>query len=182
LNDVSYSRPIISASVAGVIAFSLLAAGCHGSSGSHVAQVGSTTTATQPAVPDALRFANCMRSNGVADYPDPSSSGRPHSLNRIDPNSPTFRTAYEACRKALKSGGVGPPAPSAAQLRFALVFARCLRKHGFPQFPDPLTTYGPGFTLGRGMYFPDTTAYRVQSSAFVDAAKACRVQLPLGLP
>jgi hypothetical protein len=182
LNDASYSRPIGSASVAAIVAFSLLAAGCGGSPGSDVAQVGSTTTATQPAVPGALRFANCMRSNGVGHYPDPSSSGRPQSLNRIDPNSPTFQTAYEACRKDLKSSGVGPPAPSAGQLRFALVFARCLRKHGFPQFPDPLTTYGPGFTLGRGMYFPDNSSYHVQSSAFVHAAKACGVQLPSGLP
>jgi len=40
-----------------------------------------------------------------------------------------------------------------------------MRKHGFPQFPDPLTTYGPGFTLGREEYFPDisTTEFAVAS-------------------
>jgi hypothetical protein len=123
-----------------------------------------------------------MRSNGVETYSDPSSSGRPRSLNQIDLNSPMFQTAYEACRKDLKSGGVGPPAPSAAELRSALAFARCVRKHGFPQFPDPLTTYGPGFTLGRGMYFPDNGSYQLQSAAFRQGAKACGVQLPSGLP
>lgn len=123
-----------------------------------------------------------MRSNDVKNYPDPSSSGRPQSLNQIDPNSPTFKTAYEACRKYLTSGGAGPPAPSAAQLRFALAFARCVRKHGFPQFPDPLTTYGPGFTLGRGEYFPPISTNELQSSAFTQAAKACGVQLPSGAP
>jgi hypothetical protein len=123
-----------------------------------------------------------MRSNGVRRYPDPSSSGRPQSLNHLDPNSSTFQTAYSACRKDLTSGGVGPPAPSAAQLSFALVFARCVREHGIPQFPDPLTTYGPGFTLGQGEYFPDDGTYQVVSSAFREAAKACGVQLPSGLP
>jgi hypothetical protein len=119
-----------------------------------------------------------MRSNGVVAYPDPSSSGHSRSLNQIDPSSPMFTTAYAACRKDLTSGSVGPPAPTAAQLRFALTYARCLRKHGFPQFPDPLTTYGPGFTLGQGMYFPDSSSYRLLSPVFQQASKACGVQLP----
>lgn len=123
-----------------------------------------------------------MRSNGVVNYPDPSSSGHSHSLHQIDPNSPTFETAYAACRKDLTSGAVGPPAPTAAQLRFALTFARCVREHGFPQFPDPLTTYGPGFTLGQGEYFPDNSTYQVLSPVFRQAAKACGVQLPSGTP
>ena len=121
-----------------------------------------------------------MRSNGVTNYPDPGSSGRPPSLNQIDPNSPAFQRAFTACQKYGSIGGVGPPAPSAAQLRFALAFAQCVRKHGFPQFPDPLTMYvlnPPIFTLGRGMYFPVNGTYHVVSSAFMRAAKACGVQL-----
>jgi hypothetical protein len=168
-------------SAAALAGLCLLAAGCGGSSGGHVAQVDSTTTGTRPAAAGALGFANCMRANGLAGYPDPSGGGRPQSLGGIDPNSPTFQTAYEACRTDLAADGVGPPPPSAGELRFALVFARCLRKHGFPQFPDPLTTYGEGFMLGRGMYFPDSSTYRVESSAFVHAARACGVQLPSGL-
>jgi hypothetical protein len=131
----------------------------------------------------AVKFAHCMRSNGVKNYPDPSSGGGLQPLNRIDPNSPTFTTAFEACRKDLTGGGAGgPPVPSAAQLRFALAFAKCIRKHGFPQFPDPLTTYGPGFTLGRGEYFPNISTNELQSSAFTHAAKACGVQPPSGTP
>jgi hypothetical protein len=120
-----------------------------------------------------------MRSNGVPSWPDPSSgSGRSQALNKVDANSPAFQRAYTACRKDVPSGQPGPPAPTVAQLRFALTFARCLRKHGFPQFPDPLTTYGPGFTLARGEYFPDSGSYDVQSAGFGRAAKACGVQLP----
>ncbi len=115
-------------------------------------------SAPQTPLAVALRYATCMRSNGVTNYPDPSNSGRPQSLNHIDPNSPVFLKAYTACRKYAPKGGIGPPAPTAAQLRFALAFAQCVHKHGFPQFPEPLATAPDPdqkeFTLGQGMYFP----------------------------
>jgi len=168
-------------------------AACGGSPPNRVASRGSTTTTSpsspgQAPVAGALRFANCMRSNGVANYPDPSNSGRPQSLNQVNPNSPTFLGAYTACRKYAPIGERGgPPPPSAAQLRFALAFAQCMRTHGFPQFPDPLATAPdqPNFTLGRGMYFPinSTTDWQTPPAAFRRAAKACGVQLPvLGPP
>jgi hypothetical protein len=125
-----------------------------------------------------------MRANGVTNWPDPNSSGRTQSLNQIDPNSPAFARAYTACRKDAPSGQIGPPAPTAAQLRFAIGFAQCMRKHGLPQFPDPLTTYGPGLTLGPGEYFPfnSTTDFQTPSPALRQAAKTCGVQLPSGPP
>ncbi len=126
----------------------------------------------------ALTFANCMRSNGLTKYPDPSSNGHPQPLNQIDPNSPTFLRAYTACRKYVPNGGSGPPAPTATQARAALAFAQCMRNHGLPQFPDPLTTYGPGFTLGEGKYFPNISTTELQSPAFTHAAKTCGVKLP----
>jgi len=57
-----------------------------------------------------------------------------------------------------------------------------MRKHGFPQFPDPLTTYGPGLTLGKGEYFPldSTTDFQTPSPAFRQAATTCGVQLSSG--
>ena len=131
------------------------------------------------AVTGAVRFANCMRSNGVTNYPDPNSSGHSQSLNQINPNAPGFLMAYQACKKYASNGVGVPPEPSPAELRFALMFAGCVRKHGFPQFPDPLTTVSlqATFTLGRGMYFPINSTYSVQSAAFMHAAKACGVQL-----
>ena len=145
----------------GVIAVSPTACGRSPSNG--VAGVGSTTTtsassAAQTPLAAALKYANCMRSNGVTNYPDPSISGRPQSLDQIDPNSPAFLRAYTACRKDAPKGGIGPPAPTGAQLRFALAFAQCMHKHGFPQFPEPLPTAPDPdqteFTLGQAMYFP----------------------------
>ena len=181
-------RPLTLASVFAAAAFSLLAAGCGGGSPSNgVANLGSTTTtslssAAQNAAAEAVRYANCMRSNGVTHFPDPSSNGRPQALNQIDPNSATFQTAYKACRKYAANGQGGPPSPSPAQLRLALAFAQCMRTHTFPQFPDPLTTTpeGPNLSLGTGEYFPlnSTTDFQSPSPAFRQAAKACGVQLP----
>jgi len=166
---------------------------CGGSPSKGVAGLGSTTTtspssAAQAPVGDAVRFANCMRSNGVTNWPDPSSNGQPQSINHIDPSSPTFQRAYNACRKYAPNGEIGPPTPTAAQLRVALTFAECMHKHGFPQFPEPLATAPDpaqaDFSLGQGMYFPESpqggplNPTEVHSQAFVQAAKACGVQLP----
>ena len=161
----------------------MLIAGCGGgSAGSGLAQIKSSTTSsnasgTSSANANALAFSQCMRSHGVPNYPDPTSNGRPQSLNGIDPSAAAVQRAYTACRKYAANGEAGPPAPSVAQLRRALTFAGCMRKHGLPQFPDPLTTYGPGFTLGQGEYFPDIPGTMVQSPAFTQAAKACGVPL-----
>jgi hypothetical protein len=168
-----------------VVAVSLAA--CGGSPSKGVAGLGSTTTSPSPAAQTAagggLRFADCMRSHGVTNFADPSSNGRPQSTNQVNPNSPTFLAAYEACQKYAPAGeGGGPPAPTAAELRSALAFAQCMRKHGFAQFPGPLTTYGPGFTLSRGEYFPNISTSELQSAAFGQAAKACGVHVTFGTP
>jgi hypothetical protein len=167
---------IVLLAAAGGIVLSLLASACGGASPPKPGSTGTTDT-------QAVKFAQCMRSNGVTNWPDPSRSGRAPSLNQIDANSPAFERAYAACRKDAPSGQPGgPAAPTAVQLRFALTFARCMRTHGFPQFPDPLTTYGPGLTLGKGEYFPlnNTTDFQTPSPAFRQAAKTCGVQLPSG--
>ena len=125
-----------------------------------------------------VNFAQCMRSNGVPSFRDPSSNNRTRSTNQIDPNSSAFLAAYKACQRYGPSGHAGPSAPTAAQLQAALGFAQCMRTHRFPQFPNPLATYGPGLTLGRGEYFPPIGMSEVQSPAFTHAAKACGVPLP----
>lgn len=82
-----------------------------------------------------LKFAHCMRSKGVTNYPDPSSNGRLQPINQIDSNSPTLQRTYEACRKDAASGQSGPPAPTAAEGRAAVAFAQCMPKHGLSQSP-----------------------------------------------
>ena len=118
----------------------------------------------------ALTYASCMRAHGTPNFPDPGSNG-----TLPNPTLPAFRAAEKACAKLqpvdLHLGG--PAAPTAAELRAARAFAQCMRAHGVAHFPDPLTTYGPGLTLGRGEYFPDIGATMFQSPAFKLAARAC---------
>jgi hypothetical protein len=126
----------------------------------------------------AVKYADCMRANGVPNFPDPGSNGA-----LPDPALPAFRAAQKACAQ-LQPAGLhlhGPPEPTAAELRAALAFARCMRTHGFMRFPDPLTTVSDvaTLTLAPGEYFPAIgNGTEVQSPAFRQAAKACGVQLP----
>jgi hypothetical protein len=139
----------------------------------------SKPNSSESADTQALKYADCMRANGVPNFPDPGSNGA-----LPNPALPAFRAARKACAKlqpvGLRLGG--PPAPTAAELHAALAFAQCMRKHGLARFPDPLTTYGPGLTLRRGEYFPNISTTELQSPAFTEAAKACGVQLPTGTP
>jgi hypothetical protein len=62
-----------------------------------------------------LKFSQCMRANGIPDFPDPSGGGL--SLQRggdLDPSNPTFKNAQKVCgKKAGVTGplGGGPPQP-----------------------------------------------------------------------
>lgn len=157
-----------------------------------LAACGASSKMTSSGSPDsqAVKYADCMRANGTPNFPDPGSNGTPSipdpGSNGALPNpfSPAFRAAKKACAN-LQPVGLhlgGPPVPTAAELRAALAFTRCMRAHGLPQFPDPLATYGPGLTLGRGEYFPLDSATDVQSPAFKRAAKPCGLTVPNGPP
>ena len=55
-----------------------------------------------------LKYASCMRSHGVPDFPDPDGSGTLSiDANKVDPNSPQFKAADQACRQHLPGGGQG---------------------------------------------------------------------------
>lgn len=113
----------------------------------------SSPTATSPAgtlpasgVSQGVRFAQCMRSNGVSNFPDPGPSGQ-FTIDAIangsgvDINSPAFQQAFTAC-KALEPAGFTGTTRSAQQQAAALKFAQCVRANGVADFPDP-TANGP---------------------------------------
>ena len=49
----------------------------------------------------SVQFAACMRSHGVKNFPDPNSQGGFLMGGDVDPNSPTFKAAMQACRPLL---------------------------------------------------------------------------------
>jgi hypothetical protein len=93
-----------------------------------------------------LKFAECMRRNGVSDFPDPGASGNLTidgiaNGSSLDPSAPAFKQAIAAC-KALEPAGFMGSKRTPQEQQAALKFARCMRQHGVPDFPDP-TPNGP---------------------------------------
>ena len=123
-----------------------------------------------------VAYAHCMRSHGVSDFPDPTTPpgggvafsihGGPGSdLNR---NNPTFKAANQACRTLLP-GGQQAPTQSSPKIAAEVRWARCLRSHGVPSFPDP---------NGQGAF--DSSKFDPTSPAFQTASKACMSLQPTG--
>jgi hypothetical protein len=135
----------------------------------------------------ALEFAECMRSHGIADFPDPSSGGG-FTFN-ADPgivHGPHFQAAQNACQKYMPPGpGSGPP-PSAQAMAQMLKVSQCMRRHGISNFPDPRTSVPPHALPSQGvgvisdidgviLVFPSTIDE--QSPEFTAAAAACKFPL-----
>ena len=83
-----------------------------------------------------------MRSHGVSTFPDPTTSPVAYK-NAFNTKSPAFHSALTACQHLLPGGALhqnADPRRSRAQIAAILAFARCLRGHGFPGFPDPTSS------------------------------------------
>ncbi|HTV10990.1 MAG TPA: hypothetical protein VME20_03940 [Acidimicrobiales bacterium] len=91
---------------------------------------------------EMLKFSQCMRSHGLADFPDPSADGSISfgSADGINPQSPQFEAADKTCRKLLPNGGQPTPAQQAQFTAQALKFSQCMRAHGIADFPDPTSS------------------------------------------
>ena len=94
----------------------------------------------------AVRFAECMRSNGVSAFPDPDASGKLTidavvNGSSVDTNSAAWKQAINAC-KALEPPGFSGSKATPKQMSARLKFAQCVRDNGVKDFPDP-TKDGP---------------------------------------
>jgi hypothetical protein len=147
--------------------------------------IGACGSSTKPSVSTSqdLKFAVCMRSHGVPNFPDPGAHGSfiggPGSA--IDPFSPAFRSAQRGCGQGPGTGG--PPMTSERERLAALAFSKCMRMHGLGNFPDPTFTAptgtGPMLVL-RGMAFAIGPGLDPRSPAFSHAAAACGLGQPVG--
>jgi hypothetical protein len=121
----------------------------------------------------AVKFAECMRSNGVNGFPDPGASGN-FTIDGIvngsslDPDAPAFKHAMSACKDLEPAGFMGGKR-SPQQMEAALKFAECIRGNGMPNFPDP-TRNGPLVNVSHGRSIPGLHAAMAKCSSFALAA------------
>jgi hypothetical protein len=111
----------------------LIAAGCGGSGGS--------VEATDTGRDKAVKFSECMRDNGVGEFPDPDGSGEltidaVANGSSLDTSSPAFEKAMRACKDLEPAGFTGRTRDASEQAR-TLRFAQCIRDNGVKDFPDP---------------------------------------------
>jgi hypothetical protein len=136
-------------------------------------------------VGQALTYVRCMRAQGVPDFPDPSPGGRlPNIPSSIDTVAPAFQSAQKACAGLMPGGGgSGSPADTGTERLGFLAVARCMRAHGFPNFPDPTTTPPPppppGADAGNVIGGPGAYLHLPpQSPALTRAVAACGFRIP----
>ena len=178
--------------LAGACLLAVGATACGSASAPRVASIGTTTTPQKAAaaaangpVPggvgklggDAEKFAACMRSHGVANFPDPVIGPGQVSI-RLTPSvakSPHFNSAQAACQHLLP----GKPTSSqfsAQQQADYLKAAACMRSHNIVGFPDPV------FPSPGTVQFPLPAGMDANSPRFVAARAICEKLIPQGLP
>jgi hypothetical protein len=102
-----------------------------------VPKASSSPTATAVNDADAaIKFAQCMRQQGLTWFPDPDANGRV-SINVPQGTDPKkVDAARKACKKYAPAGPAdGKPDPQAIEQ--ARQMAKCMRANGVPNFPDP---------------------------------------------
>jgi hypothetical protein len=134
-----------------------------------------SSSSAQSSQAEDLRLAQCMRANGVPNFPDPPANGAMLSAlgaSGVNPGSPAFRSALQACKQYNASANL-TPAQNAAQNAEGLGISQCMRSHGVPNFPDPTT--GP---LGEQVINMHGTGIDPQSPTYQEASEACQKLFP----
>ena len=164
-----------------VVALSTLAFAACGGDGDGAAGGGKNTADDRK--DGALKFAQCMRENGV-DMPDPQTDengrvvivgGGPGEAGKAM-EDPDFQKADAACRKFLQNA-LPPKMSEAEQKEFkdkALAHAKCMREQGV-DFPDPRIGEGGEVSIEIGGDGIDP-----ESPKFKAAQKKCGS--PIGAP
>jgi len=130
---------------------------------------------------DTLNYARCMRSRGIASFPDDLNF---QNVPGINPASPAFRSAQTACQHLLPVKSPPPAAPSATTRAKLLRLSNCLRTHGYPNMPDPRPNPPPqggsaqashySALFGEGDYWIGIpNSIDAHGAGFVRTARAC---------
>jgi hypothetical protein len=144
------NRPRRPPAALAMIAMVALISGCGSSAPGETGIGGGNNTAAN--AQKAVKFAECMRSNGVSQFPDPGASGKftidaVANGSSVDSSTPAFKQAISACTHLEPAGFMGSKR-SSQQQQAALKFAQCIRENGVKDFPDPIPN-GPLVDTGR---------------------------------
>jgi hypothetical protein len=173
-----------------VLALGIAVGGCGGGSSTPGVATGSTAVAS-PSPGDGaqatglLAYASCMRSHGVPNFPDPTSSGgiddKRAVVNALKAvGNSRAEAAQNDCTHLLPAGGSlgGRPRQTvtAQQQQDYLRAAACMRSHGIANFPDP------SFSNGQVELPMLDRVVDTHSTRFTRAEQTCRKLIPSGLP
>jgi len=137
----------------------------------------------------ALKYSQCMRSHGVPNFPDPAPGGGFvfQAGSGLNPSSPAVKSATAKCQKYMGGSLPGPGTvehPAAQWLAQMVRAAACMRRHGYPDFPDPRTSvpsnpFGSSGGAGvisdiDGVIFIFPSSIDTLSPRFYRAADACK--------
>ena len=120
-----------------------------------------------------------MRTNGVTNFPDPSSGGVwPKSQVELVAGDPRFQSASKACGHLLPDGGPGvaPSATVVQQIQSDMTrFARCMRSSGVANWPDPT------LDQGRAIFDPEAAGIDTNAPRVSTTMHACERVFPASL-
>jgi hypothetical protein len=109
-NESRIHRPRLGVLAIALSALAILGAGCSGSTETGGGTSGATPSASsggnESSSTFTVKFAECMRANGVPNFPNPNGQGNelgPQS--GIDPTSPAFQNAINGPCKSLAPQG-----------------------------------------------------------------------------
>ena len=146
-------------------ALALATAAC----GSSPAAGSSSSASASGNVSAALAFAQCIRSHGVANFPDPNADGKePPGTKQAANSNPQYPAALDACRHLLPSGTQPSPRSNNLTQAGAVSLAGCMRTHGFPTFPDPTTD-----SSGQPVFNPQAAGIDAHSPQVQGALRTC---------
>jgi hypothetical protein len=132
--------------------------------------------ATQPSAHSSeaavlRQFVDCVRAHGVPDFPDGSIDS--HGVVSFPDSAPDIPgSAVNACQAFFNRL---PPQPTASPpvpqqlFQELLSFARCMRGHGVPDWPDPSPN---------GVFFLDSRLLAAGKLGFNGQAQACEQANP----
>lgn len=144
-----------------------------------------TRHSTQASPPQAnskyaksLAFAQCLRRNGVTNFPDPQPNGAVMLYpGQVDVTGTTYKKAEAACKEYAPTGTRMDPPPNAAPgpggqqppqgQPDVTKYVQCMRQNGEPNFPSP---------DAQGQF----SGVDITTPAFKAAQKACAKFLPVG--